>query len=322
MNIWQQNNFKKLIIIAIIQAITFMPVFAIDLDYTVDDAIRKNYKVEQGPNTNPVVTPVPKTVTPTSVQQPQKSSSESMPKLPALPKTTTQAKPTQAKPVQAVNKTTVKQPIQNISRSAIARTTQQTYTCIPLRKGTEIEISNINAISDKQKAGTNIVFVSDKPVRTPYYTIPQGTKFVGKIVESHNPQIIGNGGLVSIEVVTIILANQYQHIDTRITKINDKRIFFEDIKGKHSYWKNTVNKGKWGRNTYKKMKKLSSNLAKDKTTVILSPFTFIYGVTLGCISTVSSPVVSIFCKGGSVNLSVGTKFVIKFEKDAKIRVSN
>ena len=107
---------------------------------------------------------------------------------------------------------------------------QQTYTYIPLRKGTEIEISNINAISDKQKAGTNIVFVSDKPVRTPYYTIPQGTKFVGKIVESHNPQITGNGGLVSIEVVTIILANQYQHIDTRITKINDKRIFFEDIK--------------------------------------------------------------------------------------------
>ena len=63
MNIWQQNNFKKLIIIAIIQAITFMPVFAIDLDYTVDDAIRKNYKVEQGPNKNPVVTPVQKTVT-------------------------------------------------------------------------------------------------------------------------------------------------------------------------------------------------------------------------------------------------------------------
>ena len=72
-----------------------MPVFAIDLDYTVDDAIRKNYKVEQGPNTNPVVTPVQKTVTPVSVQKPQKSSSESMPKLPALPKTTTQAKPTQ-----------------------------------------------------------------------------------------------------------------------------------------------------------------------------------------------------------------------------------
>ena len=175
---------------------------------------------------------------------------------------------------------------------------------------------------DKQKVGTNIVFVSDKPVRTPYYTIPQGTKFVGKIVESHNPQITGNGGLVSIEVVTIILANQYQHIDTRITKINDKRIFFEDIKGKHSYWRNTINKGKWGRNTYKKMKKLSSNLAKDKTTVILSPFTFVYGVALGGISTVSSPVVSIFCKGGSVNLPVGTKFVIKFEKDAKVRVSN
>ena len=42
----------------------------------------------------------------------------------------------------------------------------------------------ILTISDKQKAGTNIVFVSDKPVRTPYYTIPQGTKFVGKMQDT------------------------------------------------------------------------------------------------------------------------------------------
>lgn len=306
MNIWQQNNLKQILTIAIIQAMTFMPVFAIDLDYTVDDVIRKNYKVEQGPATS-VSTPT----TPSVTQQPKKVPSDSMPKLPALP--------TSATTTQTSTKPTVQQPVRN-SRSVITGTNQYTYTYIPLRRNTEIEISNINAISDRQKAGTNIVFTSTRPIKTPYYTIPQGTKFVGKIIDSHNPQITGNGGLVSIEVITIILANQYQHIDTRITKINNKRIFFEDIKGQRSYWKNTVNKGKWGRNTYKKMKKLSSNLAKDKTTVILSPFTFIYGCALGCISTASSPVVSIFCKGGSVNIPVGTKFLIKFEKDAKIKV--
>lgn len=320
MNIWQQNKLKNIITIAIVQAMTFMPVFAIDLDYTVDDAIRKNYKVEQGPSVTTPTTVTPKPVTSATTQQTKKVNSEPLPKLPALPKSMNTTKNVQA--TQSAGKIPVQNKVQqNVSRSAITRTTQQTYTCIPLRKGTEIEISNINAISDKQKVGTNIVFVSDKPIKTPYYTIPQGTKFVGKIVETHNPQITGNGGLVSIEVITIILANQYQHIDTRIIKINDKKVFFEDIKGKHSYWQNTVNKGKWGRNTYKKMKKLSSNLAKDKTTVILSPFTFVYGAALGCISTASSPIVSIFCKGGSVNLPVGTRFIIKFEKDAKVRVS-
>ena len=33
----KQNKLKKLLITAIIQAMVFMPVFAIDLDYTVDD---------------------------------------------------------------------------------------------------------------------------------------------------------------------------------------------------------------------------------------------------------------------------------------------
>ena len=100
---------------------------------------------------------------------------------------------------------------------------------IHIKETAEVAITNINAISDKQKKGTNIVFVSQKPIKTPYYTIPQGTKFVGRITDSKTPQITGNGGLVSIEVITIILANQYQHIDTRITKVNGEKIFFEKL---------------------------------------------------------------------------------------------
>ena len=66
------------------------------------------------------------------------------------------------------------------------------------------------------------------------------------------------------------------------------------------------------------MNKLSASLAKDKTTVISSPFTFAYGVAIGGVSTITSPVISIFCKGRGVYIPSGTTFKIKFEKDIKI----
>lgn len=280
MNILQINK-TKLLISILIQALFFMPVFAIDLDYTVDDTIRKNYNVEAGVNGGV---------------------KESLPKLPNPPNTV------KSTPTKTYTKPAVVQ----------KQTKPRSQNTLPLRKGMEIDILNINAISDKQKSGTNIVFTAKRPIKTAYYTIPQGTKFVGKIVESHTPQITGNGGLVSIEVITIILGGQYQHIDSRITKVGENYVFFEDIKGKRSYWKNTVSKGKWGRRTFHKMNKLSANLLQDKPTIILAPFTFVYGVAMGGISTLTSPVVSIFCKGGNVYIPVNTTFRIKLEKDVKL----
>lgn len=312
MNILQQNNNKKLFITFLIQALFLMPVFGIDLDYTVDDAIRKNYNVNQinninGNNPNKNVTqptkPTPKPVQKTTVSEP-------LPKLPALPKNSSSS---------SSSNTIKQQPIKTYTQKPIKKTVvKSNKKVLQLRKGMVFDIVNVNAISDKQRVGTSIVFKSTKPIKTAYYTIPEGTKFVGEIVESHTPQISGNGGLVSLSVESIIFGGTYQHIDTRVIRVGGKKVFFEDIKGKRSYWKNTVAKGKWGRNTFHKMNKLSANLVQDKTTVILAPFTFIYGVTLGTISTVASPIVSIFCKGGSVYIPANTPFRIKFENDVKL----
>lgn len=301
MNILQQNK-KKILISLLIQALAFMPVFGIDLDYTVDDAIRKNYNVG---------TPIqPKKNVPTSNKK--TTTTQSMPKLPNLPNNTKSNSTRLSNPT--TSKVTPKK-----KTIVIKKKTQITNkNKLPLRKGMQFDIVNINPISDKQRVGTQIVFVNPKPIKTAYCTIPQGTKFVGKIVESHTPQITGNGGLVSIKIDTILFGGQYQYIDTRITKVGGKKVFFEDIKGKRSYWKNTREKGKWGRNTYRKMNKLSSSLAKDKTTVILSPFTFVYGAAMGGISTAVSPVVSVFCKGKNVYIPQNTPFRIKFEQDSKL----
>jgi len=274
-----------------------MPVFAIDLDYTVDDAIRKNYNVGE-PIKQKKITPQ-KTIHPTkkTTIQPIKKS-----------------QPTNINNKTSINNTNM---IKNTNKSKI-RKNYSNKKYFPIRKGMSFDVANINAISDKQRVGTNIYFETKKPIKTAYYTIPQGTRLVGQIEKSHRPQITGNGGLVSISINNIILGGEYQYIDTRITKVAGKNIYFEDIKGKRSYWKNTKNKSYWGRNTFHKMNKLSASLAKDKTTVVLSPFTFAYGVAMGGVSTITSPVISIFCKGRGVYIPSGTTFKIKFEKDIKI----
>ena len=88
MNIWQKNN-KKFIITLLIQALILVPVFGIDLDYTVDDAIRKNYNVDSGMPISGKV-PVQSSVKPVQNLNPIKptaaKTTSSMPKLPALKK--------------------------------------------------------------------------------------------------------------------------------------------------------------------------------------------------------------------------------------------
>ena len=283
-----------------------VPVFGIDLDYTVDDAIRKNYGVGTNGinNAKPTVKPAQKT-TPAPAKP---KTTESMPKLPAIPQN---KQPVSKQTTATTNKTTP------VKKAVIKKTTTPSKS-FPMRKGMSFEIVNTSAISDKQRAGTRIVFTTKKPIKTAYYTIPQGTKLTGEIAESHTPQISGNGGLVSLSIDTIILGGKYQHIETRVLRVGGKKVFLEDIKGKRSYWKNTVNKGKWGRRTFHKMNKLSADLIQDKTTVILSPFTFVYGVVLGTVSTATSPIVSLFCKGGSVYIPANTPFKIKLTQDVKL----
>ncbi len=274
------NIFKKIIACFIMQAIISIPVLAINLDHTVDDEIRKNYNVDNGVTTK----------------------KEILPSLPSLPKNPSKSSPKKSYTTPS-----------NPSKTVVAPKNQ-----LPLRQGMVFSIQNVNTISDWQKANTNVVFTSVKPIKTAYYTIPEGTKFVGRIVSSHKPQLSGNGGLLSIEIINIIFGGQYQRIDARIIKIGDKKIFFEDIKGKRCYWKNTVDKGKWGRNTFHKMNGVSANLLQDKTTVILAPFTFLYGVVLGGVSTISSPVVSLFYKGSRIIIPANTVFKIKLAQDVTL----
>jgi hypothetical protein len=247
---------------------------AFDLDQTVDDDIRKNYKTEDD-------------------------------YLPALPK------------ILQSSDTTKSSDITKSTPSTNPTTHYEVYKGgnIKIKKGTVFNVSSIYTISDRQNSGTQVKFTTKQPIHTKNCTIPVSTVFIGEIVESHQPQITCNGGLVVIQVHSMIYKGHTVPVNAYITRANDKKIFFNNIKGERNYLKTTWKKGNWGRSLFNRMMTLTVNLGGDGSTLILSPFPFIYGSLCLGANTILSPFCAFFSKGGHISIPAGKMFRIKLIDD-------
>ena len=258
-------------------------VHAFDLDMTVDDDIRKNY------NSSKLKTDT-KTL--------------DLDELPDLPEI--------LKDNSIDNKTYESDNItQNLPKQSI-------LNGIKISKGTSFSVLSTSKISDWQTAGTSVKFKTSSPVYKRKYTIPSSTVFSGEIVESHQPQLSCNGGLVVIRINSMQYKGNTIPLRAYITRANDKIIFLNNIKGERTYLKTTWQKGSWGRSMFGKMTKLSSKLCSDASTVVLCPFPFVYGVLCAGANTAISPITAFFSKGGHVSIPSGSSFKIKLLEDAYI----
>lgn len=278
-----------------------MPVFALELDTSVDEQIRKNY--------NP-------------------SKLEDDMELPAMPKILQQEKNEAVQnelPVKSIqqvqNNTAVKKTEPNVESPAA----KQIFTpvngnsyCAVLRKGTKFDLKLMSNITDRSHSGTKLTFVSTYPVSTTYLTIPKGTTFKGEIVNSHAPQLAGNGGLLVIEINSMILNGETIPLDGYVTNINGKFIFLNNIKGKRKYIKNMFASMKPGCHFFGKMLRVSGNLASDGSSIVVAPFSLIMGVFVLGGNVFISPALSLFHKGGSISIKNGSIFHIKLAQSVFI----
>ena len=184
-----------------------------------------------------------------------------------------------------------------------------------IRKGTVIEVASSNTISDYQKAGTNVKFITKKIKNGKGYTIPVSTSFYGEIIESHQPQISCNGGLVAIRIHSMNYKGQTIPVNAYIIRANDKKIFFNNIKGKRTYLSTVYKKGNWGRVLFNKMLNLTVNLGGDTSTLVLSPFPLLYGTICLGANTIISPITAFFCKGGHISIPSGSQYKIRLIDD-------
>ena len=277
-------------------------VFAFDLDETVNDEIRKNYN-----DTKLIEDSGVSNIIEDNAEYNFDGTDENLPDLPNITKTQNQQKPQKTSEI----KTTVP-PATSI--------TQNIYTGnnIKIRKGTSFAVKNTAAISDWQTKGTGVNFKTQSQISTKSYTIPAGTVFKGEIVESHQPQITCNGGLVAIKVYSMIYKGQTIPLNAYVIKANDKKVFFNDIKGQRTYLKTMWKKGNWGRSLFNRMLNLTINLGSSNSTLVLSPFPIAYGTICLGANALVSPITAFFSKGSHLSIPAGSKFVLKLNDDAYI----
>lgn len=292
------NFLNRLIISLITINMMCLPALAVlDIDASVDYEIRRKY------NPNKIENDL----------------------LPSLPNKLKNDKPLQSsedftkpyeKPV--TKTTTVQQPTKQQVITQQPPKYKSYGQTLALKRGTSFTIRNTSSISDRMTEGTKVYFKLPKPIKTKYFTLPENTRFVGVISDSHSPQLTGNGGLVVIRIEKLIINGRTQEVSGKVTKANYKRIYFNNIKGKRKYWSNLAKSIAPGKRFNDKMWKSTKKLASEGVTFIFSPFTLASGLIVFGANIVASPVIAIFSKGGSISIPADTAFRIKLTEDVTI----
>ena len=254
---------------------------AFELDTSVDDEIRKNYNPSALEQTLPKL---PKTL-PNQISQPKN--------VPTTEKT-------DEKPV--INKVQINP---NFDKS----------TAIRIKKGTKFKVRSGAYLSDTTQIGARLSFTTLSPVTQRYFTIPSGTVFGAVVINSHPPQITGNGGLLEIAVDSIKYNGQTYYANGKITKVNRKKVFINNIKGQRKYLKGVANQVDRGEKFYKKTRRASAKLSDNPVGMFISPIPVVVGTGVYAVNLAVSPIVSICSKGGRISIPAGTEFEIKLTED-------
>lgn len=293
-----RRNVQSTLIIASLYIASICSGHAFDIDETVDDEIRKNYNSTQLIQDSGIKnTALDKKLLSPSVIE---AKDENLPELPNILKQN------------------------NYNKQDIVITESQPIYKkyepgnIKLKAGTSFYVTSSNTISDWQRKGTKVKFTTKGNTFGKYYTIPAGTIFEGEIIESHQPQITCNGGLIVIKIYYMIYKNQRVPLSAYVVKANDKKIFFNNIKGERNYLKTMWKKGNWGRTLFNKMLTVTIGLGAEGSTLILSPFPLAYGTLCLGANAITSPICAFFSKGGHISIPSGSEFKIKLIDDVMI----
>lgn len=261
-----------------------MPVLALEFDTSVDEEIKKKYDTS-------------------------KLEYDVLPQLPKV--NNTPAAPQQTPPKTQLNYN------QSTQVPTITKVTPQDG--IKISSGTKFTTRSNTAISDWAQKGASVSFTSTAPVYKKNITIPSSTVFRGTIVNSHQPQPTGNGGLVVIKINSMTFNGKTYEINAKITKASSKKIFFNNMKGERKYWKGVAARIDSGENFYKKAKQKSSKLADNPVFMILSPIPTIVGFAGCTVCTILSPVTALTTKGAHLSIPAGSTFEIKLLDSAYVR---
>ena len=119
----------------------------------------------------------------------------------------------------------------------------------------------------------------------------------------------------------VVYDNISNYTDSKITKANSKKIFFNNIKGKRKYLKNMCGYNNFGIKTCKKSFNVTKKLFnKGKVYTLLSPFPALGGICVLSGNIIISPILAVFSKGDNLTLPKGTYYSVKILKDTDMYI--
>lgn len=281
--------YKNLFILLLCILYTGLPAFSLELDLSVDEEIKKKYNTSK--LENDVLPDLPSTIKSTTTSPSCTNINSSTPPK-ALPEFTNTTAPVITKP--------------------------DKKNAIKLSSWTKFQVKSNQLVSDWSKEGATVAFTSTAPVVKKKITIPAGAVLKGEVIQTHRPQITGNGGLIILKITSITYNGKTYQTEAKVTKANSKKIFFNRIKGERQYWKNTAKQVDKGEKFYNKTRNVSSKMSDNPILLILSPIPTIVGVAGYALTTITSPVFAIFMKGGNISIPAGSQFELKLTESTYV----
>ena len=175
----------------------------------------------------------------------------------------------------------------------------------------------LTPVSDVSKTGKQISFVTLEPLYSKSFVIPKGSTIYGTVVNSHSPQILGNGGLVAIKAEYISYNGKKSYFDANVVNVNHKHIFFNNIKGKNGYVKGVSKAMNPGKTFYRKSVKWTKKVWNSPLG-ILCPVVFIPGAVFILADGAVSPFIAIFSKGDKIYVKQDSTVTLKLKNSAYI----
>lgn len=290
---------RKALLILLMTTLFVSPCFAIDADDSVDALIKQKYNAVDS----------------------------SLPKLPRTSPQSVQSKNFLDVPSSTTSVPTVTKPAPTITNEPPAATVTQTDapkvpTKVNVRSakipwGKKINVKFNTAASDRMSKGSRVVFVSQAPLVTKNITLPTGTVIYGTVVNAHSPQMLGNGGLLSIKAEYVTYKGKTSYCEGNIVALNHKQVLFNNIKGKNGYTKAVSKITKPARTFHSKSKKVY-NKVWNSPVGIIAPILMVPSVLFSVGDYAAAPFIALFHKGANVSVSKGTTAVIKFTEPVYI----
>ena len=208
-------------------------------------------------------------------------------------------------------------PTQEVQHRPIYTPTGKQYV---VKSGTKIQLISTSIIADTLPINAQVSFYNKEGfVAKDGTIIPAGTVFKGRILNSHTPQITGNGGLIELSINEVYFNGVKSQIETKLSKANERKVFLGDIKGERKYWQNFSKSMKVGKKVYAVSRQCASDMWMIPVVNVAAPIPMIAGSVVYAGNLVVAPCISFFKKGGHVSIPQGSVFEVKFTSDTLIK---